>query len=262
MTNQRSRNANRQNVSTLDCSTADAPRFFVDGPLARGADVELPDRVVRHVAVLRLCIGDPVTLFDGSGGEYESTLSRMTRNSVRARVLAWRDLERESAVEITLAQGLSGSDRMDFAIQKATELGVHAIRPLATERSVVRLSEERADRRLAHWRGVVAAACEQCGRNRLPEVHPVATLGEFLSGAHGDAQRLLLAPSGSVRLRELAPASRAMVLIGPEGGLSEDEQGRVLKAGFSAVRIGPRILRTETAPLAAIAALQAMWGDI
>ena len=238
-----------------------APRFFIDGPLASGAEVELPDRVVRHVAVLRLGIGDSLTLFNGSGGEHECALSRVAKNSVRARVIAWHDLERESGIQITLAQGLSGSDRMDYAIQKATELGVRAILPIAAERSVVRLSEDRADRRLAHWRNVVAAACEQCGRNRLPEVHPVATLGEFLSTAENGAQRLLLTLSGTVRLRELASADRVIVLIGPEGGLSEEEEGRVLKAGFTAVRVGPRVLRTETAPLAAIAALQAMWGD-
>ena len=238
-----------------------APRFFVDRPLASGAEVELPDRVVRHVAVLRMRIGDSLTLFDGAGGEHECALSSIRKNSVRARVIAWHDLERESGIQITLALGLSGSDRMDYAMQKSTELGVRAIRPLATERSVVRLSEERAERRLAHWRNLVAAACEQCGRNRLPEVHPVATLGELLSAAESGAQRLLLTPAGSLRLRELAPADRVIVLIGPEGGLSGEEEGRVLKAGFTAVRVGPRVLRTETAPLAAIAALQAMWGD-
>jgi len=238
-----------------------APRFFIDRPLASGAEVELPDRVVRHVTVLRLRIGDQLTLFNGSGGEHQCALSRVTKNSVRARVIAWHDLERESGIQITLAQGLSGSDRMDYAMQKATELGVCAILPLATERSMVRLSEERAERRLAHWRNVVAAACEQCGRNRLPEVRPVATFGEFLSAAGTGAQRLLLTPAGAVRLRELTPADRIIVLIGPEGGLSEDEQGRALKAGFTAVRFGPRVLRTETAPLAAISALQAMWGD-
>lgn len=262
MTNQRSRKPHRENVSTLDSPLVAAPRFFIDGQLAAGAEVELPDRVVRHVAVLRMRIGDPLTLFDGTGGEYDSTLSRVTRNSVRARVREWHDLERESGIEITLAQGLSGSDRMDFAMQKATELGAHAIRPLATERSVVRLSEERADRRLAHWRNVVAAACEQCGRNHLPEVHAVATLDEFLSQVPDDAQRLYLAPSAARRLRELAPAARVILVIGPEGGLSEHEQKRVLDAGFVAVRVGPRVLRTETAPLAALAALQAMWGDL
>ena len=216
---------------------------------------------MRHIAVLRLRIGDPLTLFNGSGGEYACTLSRVTRNSVRARVLAWHDLERESGVEITLAQGLSASDRMDYAIQKATELGVRAIQPLASERSVVRLSEERADRRLAHWRNIAAAACEQCGRNRLPEVRSVATLDGFLSGTDAGARNLLLAPSGTVRLREVAPAPKVTVMIGPEGGLSGDEEGRVLRAGYTAVRMGPRVLRTETAPLAAIAALQSMWGD-
>lgn len=245
----------------LEFSSSAAPRFFTDGPLAPGAEVDLPERVVRHVAVLRLRIGDALTLFNGSGGEYECTLSRVTKNSVRARVLAWRDLERESGLQITLAQGLSGSDRMDYAIQKATELGVRAIQPLAVERSVVRLSEERADRRIAHWRSVVAAACEQCGRNRLPEVNPVVTLDTFLSGTDSGARNLLLTPSGAVRMRELAPALAITLLIGPEGGLSGDEQGRALKAGFTAVRMGPRVLRTETAPLAAIAALQSMWGD-
>ena len=246
----------------LELPSPAAPRFFIDLPLSSGAEVELPDRVVRHVAVLRLGIGDSLTLFNGAGGEHECALSRVAKNSARARVIAWHALARESGIEITLAQGLSASDRMDYAIQKATELGVRAILPIAAERSVVRLSEERADRRLAHWRNVVAAACEQCGRNRLPEVHPVATLGEFLCAAEDGTQRLLLTPSGKVRLRELAPADRVIVLIGPEGGLSEDEEVRALKADFTAVRFGPRVLRTETAPLAAISALQAMWGDV
>ena len=236
-------------------------RFFLDGPLAAGADVDLPERVARHVAVLRMQTGDALTLFNGSGGEYECMLTRVAKDSVRARVLAWRDLERESGLAITLAQGLSGGDRMDYAMQKATELGVRVIRPIASERSVVRLSDERADRRLAHWRSVVTAACEQCRRNRPPEVRPVATLGAFLSEAGAGSQQLLLTPSGTVRLRDLAPAASVIVLIGPEGGLSDDEERLVLRAGFTAVRVGPRVLRTETAPLAAIGALQAMWGD-
>ena len=150
---------------------------------------------------------------------------------------------------------------MDYAVQKATELGVRAIRPLMTERSVVRLSDERADRRLTHWRNIVAAACEQCGRNRLPEILPVATLAAFLAAADSSAQRLLLAPAGSVRLRDLAPAVKIVVAVGPEGGLTGEEEERVVRAGFTPVRFGPRVLRTETAPLAVIAALQAMWGD-
>jgi len=243
-------------------SSAAPPRFFFDGPLAPGADVELPERAARHAAVLRLRAGDPIELFNGAGGEYQCALSRTGRDSMRARVIAWRDIERESGIDITLAQGLSGGDRMDYSMQKATELGVRAIQPVATERSVVRLSDERADRRLAHWRSIVAAACEQCGRNRLPEVHPVATLGAFVAAADTSAQRLLLAPTGSVRLRELDPAGKIILVVGPEGGLTEEEEQRTARAGFIPVRLGPRVLRTETAPLAAIAVLQSMWGDV
>ena len=241
--------------------SAAPPRFFIDGPLAPGTDVALSERAARHAGVLRLRPGDALDLFNGKGGEYRCTLTRAGKDSMRARVLAWHDIERESVIDITLAQGLSNGDRMDYAVQKATELGVRAIRPLVTERSVVRLSEERADRRLLHWRSIVAAACEQCGRNRLPEVHPVAMLGALLAESDGDAQRLLLTTTGSVRLRDLPPAGKIMLVVGPEGGLTEDEEERILRAGFLAVRFGPRVLRTETAPLATIAALQSMRGD-
>jgi len=242
-------------------SSAAPPRFFHDGPLAAGAEVELIERAARHAGVLRLRADDRIDLFNGEGGEYGCVISRMTRESTRARVAAWRNIERESGMDITLAQGLSAGDRMDYAVQKATELGVRAIRPLATERSVVRLSDERADRRLAHWRNIVAAACEQCGRNRLPEVHPVVSLGEFLAAADAGAQRLLLTPSGTARLRDLATADRVVVVIGPEGGLTDEEEQRTLRAGYAGVRFGPRVLRTETAPLAVIAALQSTRGD-
>ncbi len=238
-----------------------APRFHFDGPLSAGAEVELPSRAAHHVGVLRLRAEDPIALFNGSGGEYECALVRVTREGVRARVIAWRDRERESALRITLAQGLASGERMDLVLQKATELGVCAIQPVAAERSVVRLSDERADRRLAHWRNLVAAACEQCGRNRLPEVRPVATLGEFLAGVEDGPLRLLLSPAGTLRLRDLSPAAQVTLLIGPEGGLSEAEENRAMQAGFAAARLGPRVLRTETAPIAAIAALQSMWGD-
>jgi len=238
-----------------------APRFHFDGPLSAGAEVELPSRAAHHVGVLRLRAEDPIALFNGSGGEYECALVRVTREGVRARVIAWRDRERESALRITLAQGLASGERMDLVLQKATELGVCAIQPVAAERSVVRLSDERADRRLAHWRNLVVAACEQCGRNRLPEVRPVATLGEFLAGVEDGPLRLLLSPAGTLRLRDLSPAAQVTLLIGPEGGLSEAEENRAMQAGFAAARLGPRVLRTETAPIAAIAALQSMWGD-
>jgi 16S rRNA (uracil1498-N3)-methyltransferase len=238
-----------------------APRFYFDGPLSVGAEIELPARAAHHVAVLRLRTDDPVTLFNGSGGAFTCTLSRVAKDSTRARVMAWNEADGESTLEITLAQGLSSSDRMDLVLQKATELGVRAIQPFAAERSVVRLSDERADRRLAHWRNLVIASCEQCGRNRLPEVRPVSSLGEFLSAADAQAQRLLLSPAGTKRLRDLVPTAKVVVLIGPEGGLSENEENRALRSGFTAVGLGPRVLRTETAPIAAIAALQAMWGD-
>lgn len=245
----------------VDFTSAAPPRFFVEGPLAPGRDVELPERAARHISVLRLKEGDRIELFNGEGGEYQCTLSHMARSAMRARVGAWQDIERESGIEITLAQGLSAGDRMDFAVQKATELGARTIWPVATERSVVRLSEERAERRLAHWRGIAAASCEQCGRNRLPVIHPVSTLGAFLQEANPDALRLVLAPGGDTRLRDLEPSEKVVLLIGAEGGLTDAEEQRARRAGFTAVRMGPRIMRTETAPLAAIAALQSMWGD-
>jgi len=238
-----------------------APRFHVPPGLSPGAELSLPARAAQHVAVLRLRPGDAVILFDGCGGEYNCTLSRIGKGEARVRVAARSDIERESALDITLAQGLSSGDRMDYALQKATELGVSRIQPIATERSVVRVSEDRAERKLAHWRNVVIAACEQCGRNRVPEVAPVVALAAFLSSVRGGTLRLLLAPDAELRLRDLQPANSIEILIGPEGGLSEFERQSAERAGFTPVRLGPRVLRTETAPIAAISTLQAMWGD-
>lgn len=238
------------------------PRFYVEEPLAPGARLDLPERVVRHIAVLRLHAGDALTLFNGSGGEYDCVIRSSARNAVTAHVRGWRDVERESGIHITLAIGVSGADRMDYVVQKAIELGTAALQPLATERSVIRLTAERAVRRLAHWRGIAVAACEQCGRNRIPEIHPVAALDAFLCASDSGAPRLLMAPEATIRLSEIARADRVTVLVGPEGGLSAEEQERTVRAGFIAARIGPRVLRTETAPVAVISALQALWGDI
>jgi 16S rRNA (uracil1498-N3)-methyltransferase len=236
-----------------------AHRFWVDSPLRVGARIDLPERAARHAGVLRLREGDEVTLFDGLGGEYTARLER-TRHRTAVLVLAWDGAERESTVDTTLALGVSSADRMDQAVQKATELGVTRIVPLETTRCVVRLSGPRAERRLAHWHAVAVAACEQCGRNRVPSIHPVTGLDDFLAGEpHG--VRLLLALEAERRLRDLEPSSRCTVLIGPEGGLSGEERSRAVRAGYAAVRFGPRVLRTETAPLAFIAALQAQWGD-
>jgi 16S rRNA (uracil1498-N3)-methyltransferase len=242
-------------------TTSRAPiRFYVEAPLFPGADIELPERVVRHVAVLRLRAGEEITLFNGAGGEYCARLASLARERYTARVEAQRDVDRESPLSIILALGISSGDRMDYAVQKATELGAAEIWPITTERSVVRLSEARIDRRLAHWQSIAVAACEQCGRNRLPQIARAASLREFLS-CSAPGTRLLLVPDGAARLRELPRTERLTVLAGPEGGLSADENNQALKAGFVGVRFGPRVLRTETAPLAAIAAIQALWGD-
>jgi 16S rRNA (uracil1498-N3)-methyltransferase len=237
-----------------------AHRFWVDSPLAPGSDVELPDRAARHVAVLRLKERDAVTLFDGRGGEYEARLLRVGQKSTVARVGAWHDIERESPVAVTLALGISASDRMDYAVQKATELGVVEIVPLATARSVVRLTAERAGRRQAHWQAIASSACEQCGRNRVPRVHEVTEYLPFVSAGRGGA-RLLLSPEGEQRLRDIAASESCTLLIGAEGGLAPEELDRALKEGYVAMRFGPRILRTETAPLAVLSAIQASWGD-
>ena len=238
-----------------------APRFFVPSVLSPGAELSLPARAAQHVAVLRLRPGDAVVLFDGCGGEYAGTLSRIGKGETRVLVASHSDTERESTLDITLAQGLSSGERMDYALQKATELGVSRIQPLATERSVVRLSDDRAERKLSHWQNVVISACEQCGRNRVPGVAQVVTLPEFLSAGSGEALRLLPDPGAQVRLRDLEPARSIVLLVGPEGGFTEHERQSAERAGFTPVRLGPRVLRTETAPLAAISALQAMWGD-
>lgn len=229
--------------------------------LSPGAEIELPERAIRHCAVLRLRRGDSITLFNGEGGEHSAELTRISRDSVCARVLTRRSIERESPLAITLAQCVSSGDRMDAALQKATELGAARIVPVASERSVVKLSGDRADRRVTHWRNVVIAACEQCGRNRIPDVSRIVDLQTFLSGAAGSGLRLLLAPDASRDLRQMGPAQAVTLLVGPEGGLAPEERRSVEDSGFLPVSFGPRVLRTETAPLAAIAAMQAMWGD-
>ncbi|SRR6266513_56046 len=237
------------------------PRFFATVLLSLGAEIELPGRVARHCAVLRLRSGDPVILFNGEGGEFSAELTRVSREGARARVISRQTPERESPLAIALAQCVSSGDRMDATLQKSTELGVFRIFPIASERAVVKLSTDRADRRLTHWRNVVVAACEQCGRNRVPEVAPITDLTSFLKQAAGDGLRLLLAPDADRDLKQLEPPSRVTLLVGPEGGLAPDERQRAERSGFVPIRFGPRVLRTETASLAAIAAMQALWGD-
>lgn len=237
-----------------------APRFFAPVELSLGIEIRLPERVMRHCTVLRLRSGDSITLFNGQGGEFSAVLTRISPGDAQARVLARHVPKRESPLSIVLAQCVSGGDRMDATLQKSTELGVSRIVPIASERSLVKLSDERAARRVAHWRNVVIAACEQCGRNCIPEVGEITELSAFLAGAGGELS-LLLAPDAGQNLQELAPPPRVTLLAGPEGGLTPRERRLAEKAGFVAVQFGPRVLRTETAPLAAIAAMQVLWGD-
>jgi len=238
-----------------------APRFFVPANLSLSAEIELPDRAARHCSVLRLRRGETVTLFNGDGGEFVAELTRVSRDFMRARLVSRRTTERESPLAIELAACVSSGDRMDLTVQKSTELGVSRIVPIASDRSIVKLSGQRADRRVAHWRDVAIAACEQCGRNRVPEVAPITDFQAFLSGATLQRLRLLLMLDAAQELKALAPAAAVTLLVGPEGGLTMDEQRSAEKSGFVPVRFGPRVLRTETAPLAVIAAMQALWGD-
>jgi 16S rRNA (uracil1498-N3)-methyltransferase len=237
-----------------------APRFFAPVELLLGAEIQLPERAARHCTVLRLRRGDAIVLFNGQGGEFSAELTRISSADARARALSKRALERESPLSITLAQCVSSGDRMDVTLQKSTELGVARILPLASERSVVKLSGDRAEKRVSHWRNVVIAACEQCGRNRIPEVAAIIDIFAFLEQA-GGGQRLLLAPDAAQDLKALVPSDGVTLLVGPEGGLAPQERARAERAGFVPIRFGPRVLRTETAPLAAIAAMQALWGD-
>jgi 16S rRNA (uracil1498-N3)-methyltransferase len=247
-------------------------RIHVPGPLHGGATLALPAQAAQHVArVLRLAPGDALTLFDGRGGEFPATVEAVSGGAVRVATGAPRGIERESPLRITLLQALARGEKMDWVVQKATELGVARLLPVACERSVVQLEGGRADKRLAHWRGVVVAACEQCGRNQLPPVLPPAGLDAACAAVADVPLRLLLAPGAA---RTLAAAARAAaapgqtwpgevaLLVGPEGGLTETEAGLARRAGFEAVALGPRVLRTETAALAALALLQGLAGDL
>ncbi len=238
-----------------------SPRFYCREPLAPGARLDLPEPVARHVRVLRLQPAAEIVLFDGRGGEYAATIERIERDRVAAAIGAWNEVERESGLAITLVQALQVGDKMDYTIQKAVELGVRTIVPVESRRSVTRLAGDRAGKRVAHWQGVAAAACEQCGRNQVPTVATVERLENWLARPAGGALRLMLAPGAGVALAALPPARDVQLLVGAEGGLDPQEVIAARQAGFTAVRLGPRVLRTETAGLAALAALQTLWGD-
>jgi 16S rRNA (uracil1498-N3)-methyltransferase len=238
-------------------------RFYYPDTLGAGMRLDLPEHAAHHAArVLRLKAGDIVTLFNGSGGEYEATILRVDKQTVSVKTGPLLERERESSLEVALAQAVSAGDRMDFTVQKAVELGIGAIQPLSSARSVVRLQGERLERRVQHWQNVAIAACEQCGRNRVPEITPIRPLIDWLGEVPREELKLMLSPYAEINLRELPrPTGRVWLLIGPEGGFDEAETKAASVAGFTPVRLGPRVLRTETAALAALAAMQTLWGD-
>lgn len=237
------------------------PRIFVDMRLGPGAQFALPPDAAQHVGkALRLKTGDTIVVFDGRGGEYDATIQRMDREYVDVKTGAFRDTDREAPVSVGLVQGLPEADKMDWIIQKSVELGVAWIQPVVCDRSVVRLSGDRAARRQSHWSRVAVAACEQSGRNRVPEVRP--TLG-FLNwiALPSEAARWMLSPAAAPLAARAAPSRPVELLVGPEGGFSDRERDLAASRGFEDVGLGPRVLRTETAPVAALATINALWGD-
>lgn len=243
------------------------PRVYYSSPLSLSGsgECELPTAVAHHLLrVLRLRVGDEVRVFDGTGGEWRAQLLAADKRSARIALIEHLAVERESALPVTLVQCLQGGDKMDLTVQKAVELGVSRLVPIMSQRSVVRLDGERADRRRERWQEIAVSACEQCGRNRVPEIAPVTSLGQWLASVPKVAAgslRLILSPDGATGLAQLPEPSGLEVLIGPEGGLATEEEGLARAAGYQPIRLGPRVLRTETAGLAILAAAHARWGD-
>lgn len=240
-------------------------RVYVDEPVTAGKRLVVAGSAANHIArVLRLRSGDALTVFDGSGGEFGARVEEFRKDAVVVSVAEHRTLDRESPLSLTLAQGISRGERMDWIIQKATELGASRIVPVFTKRSVVRLDDKQAERKLQHWRAIAVSACEQCGRNRLPDVAPPVDFFDVLpAGLSPGETRLLLSPTGDLRIDDLEDVGKGItVLIGPEGGLEDVEQEAAVAAGFQAVRMGPRVLRTETAAIAALTIIQRYFGDL
>ena len=231
------------------------PRFHVSLDLQPGAELILPASVARHVQVLRLQPGEALTLFNGQGGQWQARVLRMGRSEVVVTLGEFEPVERELATQVTLAVGMPANERMDWLVEKATELGVAGIQPLVCERSVLRLSGERAERKVSHWQAVAVAAAEQSGRTRVPEVAAVRSLREWLGAlpAAAGTDRLLLSPAAAELPARAALAARVCCLSGPEGGLSPAEEAQAVAAGFLPAGLGPRILRADTAPLATLA---------
>ena len=238
-----------------------APRFYLDAPLRAGGVCTLPEDAAHHaVHVLRLREGEAVTLFNGRGGEFSARIASIQRLRISIDLLEHRAVERESPLRVTLVQGVSAGEKMDSTVRKAVELGVAEIRPVLAARSVARPKGERAENRRAHWQKVVVAACEQCGRNRIPELHPLCPAMDYRPAA--DAVAILLSPRAKLRFSEAARDAKSFALAaGPEAGFTAEEEAALASAGFVPASLGPRVLRTETAAVAALAALNALRGD-
>ncbi len=229
------------------------PRFYCPAPLHTGLALSLPPGAARHVQVLRMQPGDVITLFNGEGGEFDATVTRMGRSDVEVEVGVHHPIEREASRALHLLAGITANERMDWLVEKATELGVASITPLMAERSVLKLKGERADKKLAHWQGVAVAAAEQCGRNRVPVIHAAVTLSDWLKKAPPGQRWVLSLSEGTQPLSQMPTDGPVTVLSGPEGGLSPAEEASALAGGFAPVTLGARVLRAETAPLAVLA---------
>ena len=237
------------------------PRFYLDAPLRAGGVCTLSEDAAHHaIHVLRLREGDPITLFNGRGGEFAARIASIQRLRIAIDLLQHRAIERESPLRVTLVQGVSAGEKMDSTVRKAVELGVAEIQPVLAARSVARPRGERAENRRAHWQKVVIAACEQCGRNRIPEVHALIPVLDYRP--HAEGRKVLLSPASKLKFSEAVKNQTAFILAaGPEAGFTAEEEAALAGAGFVPASLGPRVLRTETAAVAALAALSALRGD-
>ena len=241
------------------------PRIFTDQPLSSDTNLTLTGSAARHLfSALRMSPGQEITLFNGLGGEFSATLTTTAKSQVDVSVGECREIDRESPLKLHLVIAVSRGERMDWIVQKATELGVTEITPLFSERTEVKLNGERLEKKLRHWQQVSISACEQCQRNRVPTINNALTLDQWLSQSHEDPQqlKLVLHHRSDKTLAQHQPPENICLLVGPEGGLSDSEIERAMDRGFAALTLGPRAMRTETAPLAAISIMQSLWGDM
>ena len=237
------------------------PRFYLPTALAPHTTLNLPDNIIRHIHVLRLNAGDSITLFNGTGNDFAATLQTIGKRHAECHIHAQRQPENESPLAITLVQAVSSGERMDFTLQKSVELGVRAIQPIISERCVVRLSGERADKRVQRWQDIVIAACEQSGRSIVPTVQPIVSFSDYLRQMPPELH-LMMSLRRATTLRDITPAPQTLrLMIGPEGGWTPAEEQAALAAGVQTITLGKRVLRTETAAMVAMAAMQVLWGD-